>query len=36
MNECYNNKAVEAHNTAREKHQGYVPLTLDVQIAKTI
>ena len=36
MNECYNKMALEAHNTAREKHQGYIPLKLDVDIAKAI
>jgi hypothetical protein len=35
-NVCYNDKALEAHNTAREKHEGYKPLKLDIEIAKAI
>jgi hypothetical protein len=35
-NQCYNAKALEAHNTAREKHEGYKPLKLDIEIAKAI
>jgi hypothetical protein len=35
-NTCYNDKALEAHNAAREKHDNYVPLKLDADIAKAI
>jgi hypothetical protein len=35
-NDCYNQKALAAHNDAREKHQGYVKLELDTEIAKFI
>jgi len=36
FNTCYNDKALEAHNNAREKHEGYIPLKLDTGIAKAI
>jgi len=35
-NQCYNDKAIEAHNAAREKHEGYSPLVFDKDIATAI
>jgi uncharacterized protein YkwD len=35
-NACYNEAALAAHNSARARLEGYVPLTLDIEMAKTI
>jgi hypothetical protein len=35
-NECYNKAALLAHNEARARLEGYVPLELDIEMAKVI